>query len=189
MRQIELLQFALDALDRNQIPYAIVGSYASGVWGEPRMTLDIDIAVLLEPRHADDIIEAFPREDFYVNRTAVQSAIRDAGQFNVIHLASGNKIDFMVVERSETTPPEIARRRLLQILPNCEAYFASPEDVIIGKLKYYLLGGSEKHLRDIAGILKRSRQAVDEQYVTEWTASHGASDPWRRALDLSQPAE
>ena len=189
MRQIELLQFALDALDRSQIPYAIVGSYASGVWGEPRMTLDIDIAVLLEPRHADEILEAFPPDNFYVSRTAVQSAIRVAGQFNVIHPASGNKIDFMVLERSRITPPEIARRQLLQILPDCEAYFASPEDVIIGKLKYYLVGGSEKHLRDIAGILKRSGQAVDEQYVTKWAGGHGASEAWRRALSLSRPAE
>jgi hypothetical protein len=32
MRQIELLRFALDVLDRLQISYALVGSYASGIW-------------------------------------------------------------------------------------------------------------------------------------------------------------
>jgi len=37
---------------------------------------------------------------------------------------------------------------------NVDAYFASQEDVILKKLEFYREGGSEKHLRDIAGNLK-----------------------------------
>jgi hypothetical protein len=47
--QPELLKFAIQALERLEIPYAIVGSFASGVWGESRFTQDIDILVELKP--------------------------------------------------------------------------------------------------------------------------------------------
>ena len=45
MRQIEFLALAINALERLEIRYAVVGSYASTAWGEPRMTLDIDIVI------------------------------------------------------------------------------------------------------------------------------------------------
>lgn len=48
MEQLELLKFAAQALERLSIPYAVVGSYASSVWGEPRFTQDIDIVGILK---------------------------------------------------------------------------------------------------------------------------------------------
>ena len=97
MTQVDLLRFLLLALERLKLPYAIVGSFASGVWGEPRMTLDIDVVVQLRREHAAAIVAAFPRGEFYVSRSAVDDAISRVGQFNVIHPTSGNKIDFMVI--------------------------------------------------------------------------------------------
>jgi hypothetical protein len=32
---------------------------------------------------------------------------------------------------------------------------AAPEDVIIGKLRFFAEGASDEHLRDVAGILRR----------------------------------
>jgi hypothetical protein len=43
--QPELLKFTIQTLERLKIPYAIVGSFASGVWGESRFTQDIDILI------------------------------------------------------------------------------------------------------------------------------------------------
>ncbi|RPJ03448.1 MAG: hypothetical protein EHM31_00745 [Candidatus Aminicenantes bacterium] len=37
----------------------------------------------------------------------------------------------------------------------------TPEDVILKKMVFYRDGGSDKHLRDIAGILKISSDAID----------------------------
>ena len=55
MRQIELLRFTVAALDRLEIPYAIVGSMASSAWGEPRMTRDIDIVIRLSADQVADL--------------------------------------------------------------------------------------------------------------------------------------
>ena len=45
--QADVLRHTIDALERLQIPYLVCGSFASGTFGEPRMTLDIDIVVQL----------------------------------------------------------------------------------------------------------------------------------------------
>jgi hypothetical protein len=188
LTQIELLRFAFTALERLQVLYAVVGSFATGVWGDPRMTRDIDIVVQLHPEHVRPILAAFPDAEFYVSRTAVEDAIRRSGQFNVIHPTSGNKIDFMVVGQTQWAVSQIARRRRVQFLPDCEGYVAAPDDVIIGKLVYYRDGGSDKHLRDVNGILKRSGEAVDREYVRRTAHGLGVDSIWQQALDqLNKP--
>ncbi len=49
MEQIELIRHAALALDRLAVPYALVGSWGSGIYGEPRFTRDIDIVLDLNP--------------------------------------------------------------------------------------------------------------------------------------------
>jgi predicted nucleotidyltransferase len=45
MEQADVVRFTLDVLDRLGIEYAIVGSFASIAYGEPRFTRDIDILI------------------------------------------------------------------------------------------------------------------------------------------------
>lgn len=51
--------------------------------------------------------------------------------------------------------------------------------MIIKKMEYYREGGSEKHLRDIAGVLKISGQAVDRAYIEDWAARLGLEEVWQ----------
>lgn len=68
------------------------------------------------------------------------------------------------------------------VSPEQEAYFASPEDVIIKKMDFYREGGSEKHLRDITGILKISSDIIDIDYITKWADSLSLRDIWDAIL-------
>jgi hypothetical protein len=88
----------------------------------------------------------------------------------------------MIVPAGAWGRAEISRRQRTRILPDLEGYCARPEDVILGKLRYYREGGSEKHLRDIAGILKVSGEAVDRAYVTQWAEEMGLSEIWQGIL-------
>jgi hypothetical protein len=56
--------------------------------------------------------------------------------------------------------------------------FASPEDVIIKKLVYYREGGSEKHLRDISGVLKIMAAEIDRAYIERWVQRLGLTREW-----------
>ena len=179
MEQIDLLLFAIRALDKLGIPYAIVGAFASGIWGESRFTQDIDLLVQLKSPQVTPLCAAFPDLDFYVSESAARQAVADHGQFNIIHPASGNKIDFMVAGGSIWTDAQISRRRRVALFPDQDATVAAPEDVILGKLVYYREGGSEKHLRDIAGILKLSGDIVDCDDVTRNASRLGVLDIWQ----------
>jgi len=53
----------------------------------------------------------------------------------------------------------------------------------IKKMKSYEEGGSDKHLRDIASMLKVSGDCVDRQYITGWSARLGLSEIWTLLLD------
>jgi hypothetical protein len=62
--------------------------------------------------------------------------------FNIIHPASGLKVDIII---RRDTPFDASRfRRIRRIHPadTYEANFAAPEDVIIKKMEYYKAGGS-----------------------------------------------
>ena len=74
------------------------------------------------------------------------------------------------------------RRQRIRLLPERDVDVASPEDVILGKLWYHSLGGSEKHLRDIAGILRISGDAVDRADVSNWAQNLGYSATWDEIL-------
>lgn len=188
MEQPELLKFALQVLERLRIPYAIVGSFASGVWGESRFTQDIDILIELTAHAVPSLCEAFPESDFYVSQTAANEAVAHSGQFNVIHPASGTKIDFMIAGSSPWVRAQLERRKRIPFFPDRDGAVAAAEDVILGKLVYYRDGGSDKHLRDITGILKFSNDLVDREYVARFALQLGVADTWDAILSsLSQP--
>jgi hypothetical protein len=183
VEQIDLLRFVVEALEQLQVPYAIVGSFASGAWGESRFTQDIDILVDLKAAQVGPLCRAFPESDFYVSEAAARDAMSRRGQFNLIHPRSGNKVDFMVAGNSVWDASQLKRRRRLAIFPDREVEFAAPEDVILSKLNYYREGRSQKHLRDIAGILKISGGEVDRAYVARFAAQFGVLDIWQAVVE------
>lgn len=49
-------------------------------------------------------------------------------------------------------------------------------DVILKKLEYYREGGSQKHLRDIQGIL--ANISIEEAYLGEWISKLRLERQW-----------
>ena len=187
MDQPELLKFTLRVLEQLNIPYAVVGSFASGVWGESRFTQDIDILVELKLQDVPALCAAFPEAEFYVSQSAANDAVARHGQFNVINPTSGTKIDFMIAGSSSWVRAQLERRKRIPFFPDQDGAVATAEDIILGKLVYYREGGSDKHLRDIAGILKCSGELVDRDYVSRFAAQLGVLEIWENVLATIQP--
>jgi hypothetical protein len=182
MEQIDILRHATDVLERMQVPYVIVGSIASIAYGESRFTQDIDVIAAFEMRHVGPLLAAFPPSEFYVSETAMREAIRTSFQFNVIHPGSGNKIDFILPREDEWARVQMARARPVRLLPDRDVMTAAPEDVILGKLWYYSQGGGDRHLRDIAGILRVTGEGVDRAEVERWAARLGYLEIWEQIV-------
>jgi hypothetical protein len=59
---------------------------------------------------------------------------------------------------------------------------APPEYVIVRKLEYFREGHSEKHLRDIRGMLAVSGEQLDRATLNEWIQRLGLESEWRRVV-------
>jgi DNA-binding CsgD family transcriptional regulator len=49
---------------------------------------------------------------------------------------------------------------------------------LLQKMEYYKEKGSDKHLRDITGILKVSGRDVDREYIITWAKKLGLMEIW-----------
>ncbi len=92
MQDLNLFALYTEILVKNNIRYFITGSVASIVYGDPRLTHDIDLVINLNTTQVDDLIKAFPSEEFYcppkdVIITELNRPSR--GHFNLIHHETG----------------------------------------------------------------------------------------------------
>ncbi len=182
MEQSELLRFLVAALERLNLPYFITGSTVTIFYGEPRFTNDIDVVVDLPESIVSEFCRQFHEDGFYISEAVARDAIRRRSQFNIIHPGSGLKIDVILPLANEFNESRFKRARRVQAGVDWDASFASPEDAIIKKLEYYHEGGSEKHLRDIAGVLKTSGPQIDLSYIEHWAATLGLAEIWLSVL-------
>lgn len=104
-------------------------------------------------------------------------------QFNIIQPDSGLKVGVIIPADSPFNQNRLQRRRRLRPYGEVDAWFASPEDVIIKKMEYYREGGSEKHLRNITGMLKVSGNTIDRAYISEWADQLGVRPIWQAVCE------
>ena len=182
MEQNELLRYTIKTLEALGIDYLIGGSLASSIYGEPRLTNDIDIVVDLKPEHIPGILAKFDPKEFYVDEKAMQQALSRSGQFNIIHPSSGYKIDLFISGEEPFVRSEMVRRRRLEASDGEQAFFASPEDVILKKMEYFRIGESERQLRDIIGILHVQGDQLDRGYIRHWASELGLVGVWEAIL-------
>lgn len=153
----------------------MTGSVASLAYGEPRLTNDIDVVAGIRASDISELLAAFPAHDFYLSEEAILDAIRRQGQFNIIHPSSGLKVDVVVRKETPFDRSRFAWVRMLHLVESYQAAFASAEGK---KMEGYREGGSEKHLRDITGMLKVSGDESDRAYLVERADRLGLRDIW-----------
>ncbi|MBI3620999.1 MAG: hypothetical protein HY208_02265 [Nitrospirae bacterium] len=185
MEQDELLRYAIRALNEPGISYLIGGSLASSAYGEPRLTNDIDLVADLRPSQVPGLLAKFPMDAFHLDGEAVKDAINRKGQFNIIHPSSGYKVDVFVARQDDFSRSQFARRRTLRLPDGEEAFFVSPEDVILNKLIYWKMRQSERQLNDILGMLRVQGDRVDRAYIQGWAIRLDLAEAWKIVLRKS----
>jgi hypothetical protein len=180
MQDLNLFALYIDILGKYQIPYFVTGSVASIVYGDPRVTHDIDLVINLNNVNIDIFLKAFPSEQFYcppeeVIRIEMNRSAR--GHFNLIHHETGFKADIYLAGNSELQLWAMQNSKKIDFAGS-KINIAPPEYVIVKKLEFYKEGNVQKHLSDIKSMLIISSDLIDfgllhklisEKYLTaEW---------------------
>ena len=185
MPEPELSLLFVRPLNRLGIRYMVGGSVAAILYGEPRLTHDVDFVVLLRRDQIIPLSEAFPSPEFYIPPPEIIMAevLRpQRGHFNVIHAGTGFKADFYTSGRDELHAWAFERVRRLQYYGETVS-LAPPEYVIVRKLEYFREGGSEKHLRDIRSMLAVSGETLDLPELNQWIGRLGLEKEWNQARE------
>lgn len=183
MQELESFLVFIRKFNSLKIPYMTTGSVAGIVYGEPRLTHDIDIVLKIFGDHASQICKAFPLKEFYCppeEIIKIESSRESRGNFNIIHHGTGFKADIYLIGKDPLHLWAFAKRREIEL--NGEiVFFAPPEYVIIRKLEYYKEGEAQKHIHDIKGILSVSKDIIDMKELNAKISSLGLENYWNKA--------
>jgi hypothetical protein len=171
MSQAVFLRKLTERLTRLGIDYMLVGSSSSSIHGEPRSTNDIDVVVKLSPAQLDRLVAEFS-VDSYVSAAAAREALRNQTMFNVVDYETGWKADLIVLKRAPYDIEEF-HRRISATYQGVEVYCATPEDVILSKLRWLGMTSSERQKKDALSVAQVCWNELDFSYLNRWAAELG----------------
>ncbi|MEQ9669835.1 hypothetical protein [Coleofasciculus sp. G2-EDA-02] len=160
------------------IPYYITGGIAAIAYGEPRTTQDLDLVIGISPTDIDRLTDALSECSF-----SVPSVVK-LGRMKILQITdmeSISRADLLITGTEEFDRLKFDRRRVIEF-EDTRLYFASPEDVILSKLRWRKSSGSEKQWRDVLGVLKVQGEQLDFDYLWEWAENLGLTLDLDRAF-------
>ncbi|RLC96846.1 MAG: hypothetical protein DRI77_08015 [Chloroflexi bacterium] len=169
VRDYELKAFftyVVDVLEQLDVPYMVVGGFAAIFYGEPRLTLDVDIVVDMKGRHIAPFVRAFPIPDYYVSEKGIRDSLQRRYPFNVIQPTTGAKVDLVPLLHDPFTRAAFQRRQRLEYDEfGRSATFITPEDIVLAKLIAFRETGSDRHIRDVRGVLTAQWGELDLEAI------------------------
>jgi hypothetical protein len=177
------------ALEAQGLDYAIGGSVAAMAYSEPRSTIDIDLMIRADHGRLELLVHQIESWNVYVDpvETIEEFLTPNRMPINVVDGISGVKADLYVAQDKGLDATALARRRRLPLYehPYFEAWFLSPEDVILYKLDYYQQsqGVSIKHPKDIGKMLRVFGAQLELDYIEKWSEQMGTNAVWRAIWD------
>lgn len=141
----------------------VIGGQAVLVYGEPRLTKDIDITLGLGIEGLAKIINLVKKLNLKPLVSNIETFVKETMVLPVIHEKSGIRVD-LIFSHSPYERQAIIRAKTIK-LGRTEIQFAALEDVIIHKM----IAGRARDIEDIRTILLKNSK-YDSQYISKWLA-------------------
>jgi hypothetical protein len=129
----------IGALDQAGIPYMVVGSFASNLYGTGRGTQGIDLVVSATPEQIQTLLSLLPSSQYYFDLDTALTACRRKDMFNILDMESGWKID-IIFEKPSPYHRHAFQRRTAAEIEQVPLIAATAEDTIISKLEWAKMG-------------------------------------------------
>ena len=157
-----LLEKLAIGLDAAEIPYMVIGGQAVLLYGEPRLTKDIDVTLGVGLDHLDKVIVLAGDLDLAV-LVDPQKFTRETLVLPCQDRVSGIRVD-LILSYSDYEAQAIGRARLVRI-GDADVRFASVEDLIIHKV----VAGRPRDLEDVRVVVRKNPK-LDRGYLQRWLA-------------------
>jgi len=180
LRTIERVARALDGAG---VDWAICGSIASSVHGEPRSTNDIDFVARLRREHVAGLLAALGT-GFYADEHAIGEAIDRRSSFNVIDDETMVKADVFVPGPGALGEDQLVRRARVAVTTDLEVPVIGAEDTVLQKLRWFELGGrgSDRQWRDLVAVLRLGEDRLDLDYMRRVAGGAGLLELLEKAV-------
>jgi len=160
----------------------VTGSVAAAVYGDPRLTRDVDVVLEIRKGDPERLLHAYPETEFYLPPPEVlreEAGRARHGHVNLVHHESGLKADLYLLGQ-DPLHRWAFERRVEVTLAGEPVWLAPPEYVILRKLEFYREGGSDRHVRDIRAMLAVSGDRIDRSEITARAEELGLTAQWRQ---------
>lgn len=147
-------------LDRSGFRYMVIGGQAVLVFGEPRLTRDIDITLDADIDRLSEVVAAVER----LGLRPLVSPTEFVAETMVLpceDAVSGVRVD-LVFSNTAYEREAMGRTRSMPI-EGVQVRFASPEDLVILKV----IAGRPRDLEDVRGVLAKQPK-LDRELVRRW---------------------
>lgn len=169
--ELQVLRIVSERLEALGLSFMLTGSFAMAFYATPRMTRDLDIVLALDEQDVRFVVGAFTA-DFYIDEDAAREAVRGERLFNLMHLRSGVKVDFIVRKDEPYRRLELERRRRMDV-GGIQTWVVSREDLILSKLVWAKATSSELQRRDVRALWQGD---LDRDYLRHWADQLTVSD-------------
>lgn len=170
-------------LEELGIAYAVGGSLASGAWGEPRSTHDVDLIAAIADSDVRALIERLSGR-FYVDPEAVLAGLRSGRAFNLVDLELHQKLDVFPARDVLLDRAQIERAVRCELEEGGRTFpITSPELVVLRKLDWFRKGDgiSERQWRDVLAVLRIQGDRLDRALMDDLAARSDLTDLLQRA--------
>lgn len=181
-----LITLFVAPLNRLGVTYMVTGSVAAAMYGEPRLTNDVDLVVALAGGDSRRLHEAFDPAAFYVppeEAIEVERSRAVHGHFNLIHRDTALRADIYLAGRDPLHEWALARRTRVSV--EGDVVWVAPADyVVIRKLQYLRDGGSVKHVDDVRAMMRMMGTTLDRPTLESTVARLGLQAEWQRVIEV-----
>ena len=158
---LDTLRLLLNSFPPDAPPYCVIGALAVGAWGRPRATQDIDLLILLEESTRREFTGRLGSAGFALDEEwARQNPLMKGRGIRLRHHSL--PVDLIIPQ--DLHEREALARRVSVTVEGLQVWMASPEDLILLKLK----ACRDHDLVDARSIVYRQATRLDLGYLWHW---------------------
>jgi len=157
----KLIEKISKEFEKHKIDYMIIGGQAVLIYGEPRLTKEIDITIGANIDKYRDILNIVQNLNLKILPKDPYKFVKDTMVLPLLDKKTGFRID-LIFSSSEYEKEALKRVNKIKI-GNTYVNYVSVEDLII----YKIISGRERDLEDLKTILIKNKK-IDEKYILKW---------------------